>query len=145
MNGRRALAVIACAGLSLLPACDPCEGARIRALGSDFEPHLEACAEVAVTEEDRRRGLAGRPELADGEGLWLEFPVVGEVCITGEGMLFALDVVMVDGAGRVAEIGALEEDDPSSICVPEIRSVLEVPAGAAASVRRGDMVESRLP
>ncbi len=119
-------------------ACQPCEGARVRIVGAGGDTRLDVCAEVATSEVDRRAGLAGRPGLDDGAGLLMIFPVVGEVCITGENMRFPLDVVFVDGSSHVTARGALGVDDPALICEPEIAQVLEVSAGIAGDVEVGD-------
>jgi len=102
---------------------------------------LAFCATVAETAADRMRGLRGAASLEAGEGLLLAFPIEGEVCIVNDGVSFPLDVVYVDTAGLVV---AVERDvaagDATPRCHPRVRSVLEVSAGAAASVVLGDQV-----
>lgn len=122
-------------------ACSPCDGARVRILGAGGDTRLDVCAEVATSEAARRAGLAGRPDLPEGAGLLMQFPITGEVCITGEQMRFPLDVVFVDEGGRVAALGGLGVDDPALICEQGITQVLEVSAGVAGAVAEGDLVE----
>ncbi len=131
---------IAALAATALSGCDPCEGARVRITGEDGETRVDVCAEVADSEAELRAGLAGRPSLAEGTGLLLVFPVTGEVCITGEGMEFALDVVFVDEASRVTAVGALGASDPELLCEAGVFRVLEIAKGAAEGVAPGDRV-----
>ena len=143
ISGRRArcaLSGLAVTTLLLVTACHPCDGARVRILDAQGQARLDVCAEVATSEADRRAGLAGRSSLPAGAGLLMEFPVTGEVCITGEEMRFPIDVVFVSGTGHVAALGALGADDPALICEQGIGSVIEVSAGAARDVGVGDAV-----
>lgn len=143
LSGRRArhaLSGLAVTALLFVTACHPCDGARVRILDAQGEVRLDVCAEVATSEADRRAGLAGRSGLPAGAGLLMDFPVTGEVCITGEEMRFPIDVVFVSGTGHVAALGALGADDPALLCEQGIERVIEVSAGAASDVEVGDEV-----
>ena len=96
---------------------------------------------MARTEAERRAGLANRPPLAEGEGLLIEFPLVGEACLTSEGMTYDLDAVFLDDDGTVLDIEKLPIEDTTPRCVDGVTTALEVRAGEAASVRVGDRAE----
>lgn len=141
MKWQRALLAAGALAGPLLGGCAPCDGARVRIAGDDGAALLEVCAEVATSEQERRAGLAGRAGLDEGAGLWMEFPIEGEVCVTGAGMRFPIDVVMVGASLAVARVGALGIQDEGALCAPGIQYVLEVGAGEAAGVSAGDEVE----
>jgi hypothetical protein len=77
---------------------------------------------------ERLVGLLGRTEFARGEGLWL--PANG---VHTFGMRFAIDVVILDGSGRVLRV--VERLRPNRMVLPVRggRITLELPAGAVAS------------
>ena len=83
---------------------------------------------LAVTRTMRRKGLLGRDGLARGEGLWIA-PCRGvHTC----GMRFAIDVVALDGNGRV--IDQVDAMPPWRLRLPRwgAAGVLELPAGTLA-------------
>jgi len=85
---------------------------------------------VARSRRERRRGLAGRDALAPGVGLQL----VPCRSVHTIGMRFALDLVWLDGAGRVVRV---DRDVPPwrvRTCL-RARSVVEVGAGRADAFR----------
>ncbi len=93
---------------------------------------------MARTEAERRAGLVSRPALAEGEGLLIEFPLVGEACLTSEGMAYDLDALFLSDDGGVLALERLEIDDTTPRCVDGVASALEVRAGEAADVAIGD-------
>ncbi len=103
---------------------------------------LHVCVDRAVTEDERRTGLAAYDELAAEEGLLIELPVEGEVCISAEQVGFPFDVVFIDGKGTVSGV-VLEMPafDAAIRCHDKARWVLELARGAAAPVVSGDVVE----
>lgn len=131
----RALLAIAC----VAAGCTPCEGEALTVVGGDGVARLEACVEVADTAAARRAGLAGRGALEEGAGLLLAFPHEDEICITSEGMRFALDVVFVDAERAVTSVDSLAMG-AAPICRPRTAWVIEVAAGDADAVRPGDML-----
>ena len=81
--------------------------------------------EMATTRAERRRGLLGRGGLADGSALMIT-PCFAVHTI---GMHFAIDVVFVDGQGRVRKI--VHGLRPGRIAgSASARSVIEFAAGA---------------
>jgi uncharacterized membrane protein (UPF0127 family) len=84
---------------------------------------------LAVTRATRRKGLLGRDGLARGEGLWIA-PCRGvHTC----GMRFAIDVIALDGKGRV--IDQVDAMPPWRLRLPRwgTAGVLELPAGTLAA------------
>lgn len=100
---------------------------------------LAVCAEVAETEEERRRGLMDHPPLEADEGLLLAFPYEGEVCIYNENVDFDIDVIYANAEGEVVGVEReVPAGDPTVRCRTRVASVLEVGAGVASDVRIGD-------
>lgn len=143
MSSRFGVALVAALAVASLVGCahDGCPTASVQA-GDTGGTRLSVCVEVAETDEERTNGLRGRG-LEDGEGLLLRFPVEDEVCIVNTGVPIAIDVLFADDEG---EITALERNvragDPIVRCHPATRRVLEVRAGAAVDIRRGDVLEA---
>jgi uncharacterized protein len=83
---------------------------------------------LAVTRARRRKGLLGRDGLGRGEALWIA-PCRGvHTC----GMRFAIDVIALDGNGRV--IDRVDAMPPWRLRLPRwgTAGVLELPAGTLA-------------
>lgn len=121
----------------LAAGCAPCDGEALTVVGADGATHLEACVEVADTAAARRAGLAGRDALEEGGGLLLAFPHQDEICITGEGMRFPLDVIFIDAERAVTSVDSLAMG-AAPICRPRTAWVVELGAGDARAVRQGD-------
>jgi uncharacterized protein len=87
----------------------------------------------------RMIGLLGKPSMPAGSGLW----IVPGNSIHTVGMLFPIDVVLMDRNARV--VGLRERVAPFSILWPNVRakSVLELPAQtiSATSTRLGDQLQ----
>lgn len=88
-----------------------------------------------------RAGLLNHVGLSEGAGLWLK----GSRTVHTRGMLFPLDVIFLDGGGRVLAVKAHAEPGLGSLKGPAgTAHVLEVAAGAAAShfgVAPGDLLK----
>lgn len=97
-----------------------------------------ARAEVAATGRARRRGLLGRTGLASGEGLW----IAPCEAVHTVGMQFPIDVLFLSRDKRVLKIRPRMPAWRLSSCLRAF-SVLELPAGAAASsgTAPGDRLE----
>jgi hypothetical protein len=83
---------------------------------------------LALTRSERRKGLLGKSGLARGEALWIA-PCRGvHTC----GMRFAIDVIALDGSGRV--IDQVDAMPPWRLRLPRwgTAGVLELPAGTLA-------------
>ena len=106
----------------------------------------EVRVEVAVTAEQKSRGLAGRENLAEGEGMMFVFDQPGQYGFWMKGMKFPLDFVWI-ADNKVVEI---TEDIPVDVNEspkvyqpqPAIDAMLEVNAGWAGrnGVKVGDRV-----
>ena len=93
---------------------------------------------AADTSEMRTRGLLGRTGLAPGEGLWIA------PCewVHMFGMKFAIDLVVLDKAGRV--VGTKTDLRPGRIgpLFWGAHSTIELPVGAiaASETQKGDQI-----
>jgi hypothetical protein len=85
----------------------------------------------ALRARDRRRGLAGLPALPVGRALHLR-PCRA---VHTFGMRFALDLVWLDGAGRVVRVDRAVAPRRQRTCL-RARSVIELPAGGADDLAR---------
>lgn len=107
-------------------------------------------AKIAKTSEERRRGLSGVSELADGEGMIFFFETPAIETFWMKEMLIPIDIIWIRGGA----VTGIEENVPQPLpetpdrllprytsSVP-IDTVLEVPAGFAhrAGVAVGDPV-----
>ncbi|MBI4390301.1 MAG: DUF192 domain-containing protein [candidate division NC10 bacterium] len=107
--------------------------------------------EVAVTEEEKARGLSGRAGLPPGTGMLFPYPAPGFRSMWMREMRFPLDFLWIRD-GRVVDL--FEEvpppapgETPRTVASPEpAQAILEVPAGFIRThrLRRGDAAEVRL-
>ena len=90
-------------------------------------------AEVADTPRARRLGLMFRRSLPRGRGLLLWWPAPHMAVIWMQNMRFALDLVFIDAAGRVARIfhHVPPVAGPLYSAGRPVRAVLELAAGEA--------------
>lgn len=93
--------------------------------------------EVADSFWRRFQGLLGRDELPAGEGLLITH------CSSVHtlGMAFPIDVLHLDGAGRVQAIVPAMQPWRLGPWVGGCAAVLELPAGASAVTRVGDRLD----
>lgn len=95
----------------------------------------------AVTFVSRLAGLLGRQPLSEGEGLWIA-PCRS---IHSIGMRYAIDVLFLDGTGKV--IGAYPRFPPARLTRyhPRAKGALELPQGILerTGTGPGDLVELR--
>lgn len=112
---------------------------RIRAVSF---PQGEVAVDVAVTEPERRAGLAGRGGLPPNGGMLFVYRDTRPRRFTMEGMFFALDIITLDEAGRVLGVGTHDPGEGPFDLGPA-RYVLEVESGWAAAhgVSPGEMAE----
>lgn len=102
--------------------------------------------EVATTPEARIKGLGGREGLAPNTGMWFVFEEDSTDPFWMKDTNFDLDMVFVDKDKKVVDVKkdnkALSEDliEPAGA----YRFVLEVPAGEAAGIQIGEVVEYRI-
>jgi uncharacterized membrane protein (UPF0127 family) len=95
--------------------------------------------EIADTPAARSAGLSNRDELRDIDGLLLKWDEAGKHPIWMAGMRFSLDLIWIDGEGRVLTVLAAVPPcrvEPCRLYMPasaaDSVAVLELPAGAAA-------------
>jgi uncharacterized membrane protein (UPF0127 family) len=100
--------------------------------------------EIADTPERRARGLMFRRTLGPDHGMLFDYREEREVSMWMKNTYVPLDMLFVDGAGRIVHIverTAPLSTVPISSTVP-VWAVLEVPGGTVArlAIRRGDRV-----
>ena len=100
--------------------------------------------EIAVTDEQRARGLMFRRELPEGRGMLFDFYREQPITMWMQNTYIPLDMIFIRGDGRILSIA--ENTEPLSTRVigsgGPARSVLEVIAGTAKKlgIRPGDRV-----
>ena len=100
--------------------------------------------EVAETAAQRQQGLQHRKSLAASAGMLFDYNRVQPAAMWMKNTLIALDMVFIDGAGRVVNVA--ENTVPLSLAtIPSaapVRAVLEVNAGTARrlDIQPGDQV-----
>ena len=89
--------------------------------------------ELAVTDEERSRGLMFRRELPEGKGMLFDFKRDQDVSMWMENTYVSLDMIFIRGDGRIARIA--ENTEPMSRRIISsggpVRAVLEVVAGTS--------------
>jgi uncharacterized membrane protein (UPF0127 family) len=104
---------------------------------------VEALAEIAHTDEQRRRGLMGRKSLADGEGMLFVFETDRILSFWMKDTLIPLSIAFISHDGRILELHDMEPLSTRSIqSARSARYALEAPRGwfARAGVGPGDVV-----
>ena len=107
--------------------------------------------EVAVTEDEKTRGLSGRPGLGPGTGMLFAYPDPGFRSMWMLRMRFPLDFLWIR-EGRIVDLferipAPRSGEQPVTVTSPEpAQYVLELPAGfiRAHALRRGDAAVIRL-
>jgi hypothetical protein len=136
---RAVIALLAATALATGPACASPGGPRV-VLESGGKNHVVQ-VELADTDQKRERGLMFRKELPDGQGMLFLFDEEREHTFWMKDTLIPLDIIFVDGSGRVTDVVASAR--PLSLeprTGGPARMVLEVPGGWARAhdVRVGD-------
>ncbi|MFQ5478619.1 MAG: DUF192 domain-containing protein [Candidatus Binatia bacterium] len=127
--------------MALLSSCrDPGPQLRIHTTAGD----VAVSVELALTEEQRRRGLMWRDSLGDSEGMLFVFPDEGPLSFWMKNTPSPLDIVFINSDKRVVSVAAntvpySEKRIPSR---GPSRFVLEVKAGFCKrhGVRAGDRI-----
>jgi uncharacterized membrane protein (UPF0127 family) len=96
---------------------------------------------LAITSEERRRGLLGRRQMDSDEGLY----IVPTQWIHMFGMQFPIDVAFLSSSGRVLWVHHHIKPNRLSRLVWRAEGALELPAGAlqASGTEVGDTIELR--
>lgn len=113
--------------------------------------------ELAISDEERARGLMGRRHLAPRQGMWFDFGRAQRVAMWMKNTPLPLDILFIAANGRLAGIHA--RATPGSLALLRapvaVRYVLELGGGEAAALGlapgdrllllpgRGQCVESR--
>jgi uncharacterized membrane protein (UPF0127 family) len=100
--------------------------------------------ELAVTDEQRARGLMFRKELPEGYGMLFDFKRDQEVSMWMENTYVSLDMIFIRADGRIARIAQNTEPLSRNIVSSggPVRAVLEVVAGTTSKlgIQAGDRV-----
>jgi hypothetical protein len=104
--------------------------------------------ELAVTDEERAKGLMFRKELPEGRGMLFDFKHEQPVSMWMQNTYVSLDMIFIRDDGRIARI-AENTEVLSERIIPSgapVRAVLEVVAGTAKKlgIATGDRVASAL-
>ena len=104
--------------------------------------------EVAVTDEERARGLMFRRSVPKSYGMLFDFKRDQEVSMWMRNTYVSLDMIFIQGDGRIRRIAENTETESDRI-IPSggpVRAVLEVVAGTAKKfgIQPGDRVSSPL-
>ncbi len=100
--------------------------------------------ELAVTDEERAKGLMYRKRVPDGYGMLFDFKQEQPVSMWMKNTLVPLDMIFIRDNGRIARIA--ENTEPLSERIissgPPVRAVLEVAGGTAKKygIAPGDRV-----
>jgi uncharacterized protein len=100
--------------------------------------------ELAVTDEQRARGLMFRKEVPEGYGMLFDFKRDQDVSMWMENTYVSLDMIFIRADGRIARIAQNTEPLSRNIVSSggPVRAVLEVVAGTASKlgIQAGDRV-----
>ncbi|MCX7319393.1 MAG: DUF192 domain-containing protein [Hyphomicrobiales bacterium] len=100
--------------------------------------------EMAVTDEQRAKGLMYRKELADGRGMLFDFTPEQSISMWMKNTYISLDMIFIGADGRVTRVA--ENTEPESTRIVSsggpAKAVLEVIAGTARryGIAPGDQV-----
>jgi uncharacterized protein len=102
--------------------------------------------ELAVTDEERQRGLMFRRSLPESEGMLFDFKADQPISMWMRNTYVSLDMIFIRGDGRILRIAENTQTESDRI-IPSggpVRAVLEVVAGTAKKfgIAPGDRVAS---
>ena len=102
--------------------------------------------ELAVTDEERTRGLMYRREVPEFYGMLFDFKRDQDVAMWMKNTYVSLDMIFIQGDGRIRRIAENTETESEKIISSggPVRAVLEVVAGTARKlgIEPGDRVAS---
>ena len=150
MIKRRAFAVLLVAAAAGLVASSPtARGAERQTLeiASRTGVHVFA-VELAVTDEERARGLMYRRSVPELYGMLFDFKRDQEVTMWMKNTYVSLDMIFIQSDGRIRRIAENTETESEKI-IPSggpVRAVLEVVAGTARKlgIEPGDRVATAI-
>jgi uncharacterized protein len=104
--------------------------------------------ELAVTEEERQRGLMFRHSVPEFYGMLFDFERDQEVAMWMKNTFVSLDMIFIEKDGRIRTIAENTEVKSEKVISSRgpVRAVLEVVAGTARKlgIQPGDRVESEV-
>jgi uncharacterized membrane protein (UPF0127 family) len=102
--------------------------------------------ELAVTDEERSRGLMFRRSVPEGQGMLFDFKRDQDISMWMKNTYVSLDMIFIRGDGRILRIAENTEPESERIISSggPVRAVLEVVAGTARKygIAPGDRVAS---
>lgn len=101
-------------------------------------------AEVAVTDDERARGLMFREKLGENEGMVFRFPRLGKACMWMKNTLLPLSVAFIGEDGRIINIEDMQPQSLDSHCAKKpARYALEMNRGwfSKRNIQPGAMVD----
>jgi uncharacterized membrane protein (UPF0127 family) len=102
--------------------------------------------ELAVTDEERQKGLMFRRSLPESQGMLFDFKQDQDVSMWMRNTLVSLDMIFIRGDGRILRIAENTQTESDRIISSggPVRAVLEVVAGTAKKfgIAPGDRVAS---
>ena len=130
--------------VALLPAVRAAEQQTLE-IASKTGVHVFS-VELAVTDEERQRGLMFRRSVPESTGMLFDFKRDQEVTMWMKDTYVSLDMIFIQSDGRIRRIEENTETESLKI-IPSggpVRAVLEVAAGTARKlgIERGDRVAS---
>jgi len=125
------------------PPTNVAEEEYLQAVNVTKDSLIASRVSLAITSDDRRRGLLGRTQMDSDEGLY----IVPTQWIHMFGMRFPIDVAFLSSSGRVLWIHHHIKPNRLSRLVWRAEGALELPAGAlrASGTEVGDTIELRVP
>jgi uncharacterized membrane protein (UPF0127 family) len=101
--------------------------------------------EIADTADERAQGLMFREHLDPNEGMLFLYPVEKPVAFWMKNTPLPLDMIFIDGQGRIVNVAAMAKPFDTSPISSEgaTKAVLEILGGSAGQlgIKAGDLVE----
>jgi uncharacterized membrane protein (UPF0127 family) len=139
------LAVLVAAALVVGPPAARSAEQQTLEIASKSGVHVFA-VELAVTDEERARGLMYRRSVPESYGMLFDFKRDQEVTMWMRNTYVSLDMIFIQGDGRIRRIAENTETESDKIISSggPVRAVLEVVAGTAKKfgIEAGDRVAS---
>ena len=116
-------------------------GIAVALRGSKINDHTGYCLktddkcgyklDVARSEQELQKGLSGRPNLPQDEGMLFEFANTSQECIWMKDMNFNLDIIWLNERKEIVQTkeNVSPETYPSIFCADDTKYVIELNAG----------------
>lgn len=101
--------------------------------------------EVATTAKQREKGLMGRKELQNGNGMLFVFDTDSILSFWMKDTYIPLSIAFISGSGKIIDLFDMQPEDLTPICSTALaRYAIEVPQGwfAETGVQTGDTVNN---